>query len=90
MVHRGVRSEVNSMRAGAKLFFISYELQVNNARSMIKKRIEYGKENPLIISDKSCCARSENVYGSCYIGLFKVGKLLNLVTKRYFHYTLLD
>lgn len=56
---------------------------------MIKKWIEYGKKNSLITSEKSCrSARSENVYGSYYIGLFKVGNLLSLVIKRYIQSTL--
>lgn len=71
MIHRGVNSEVRVTHRGTELLFICCELQVKNVRSVMK---EYEKEKPLINSDKSYCARSENVYGRCSTGLFKVGK----------------
>lgn len=67
----------------------SDELKVNDVCSIIKKGIAYGKWNLHITSDKLGCARVK-VSVSCCISLLRVCKLLSLVIKTYFHYTLLD
>lgn len=48
MVHWGLRSEVRLTRVGAELLFVSYELQVNNVRLMIKE-LGMKRKNPLLL-----------------------------------------